>query len=124
MLSSRTVDRQSVVLVMDGEHRSHVLDEAPDADRRTLGLLDLAAGLVAVGRQFVWADLLADVGAKEVHARWRALPALLWSLGEVPVEVTPVGDPYGRGPEAFERMAARVDPAVRTIVRWEAQFSR
>ena len=124
MLSSRVVERQALVLVMDGGHRELVLDEAPAAHRRTLGLLDLAAGLVEVAQDYVWADLLSDAGAKEVRGRWRALPALLMSLGAVPVEVTPVDDPYGKGSRAFDAMAEQIDAAVRTIVRWEAQFPR
>ena len=35
-----------------------------------------------------------------------------------------VSDPYKRGDRAFDRMAAELDPAVRTIVTWERQFPR
>jgi protein-tyrosine phosphatase len=109
---------------MGEKHRELVLDEAPSVHRRTLGILDLAAALVEVSRTYTWPDLLADAGAKEVRARWRILPELLLAVGAMPTKVTEVDDPYGRGPDAFDRMSAQLDDAVRTIVYWEAQFPR
>ncbi|MBM6405251.1 hypothetical protein JQN72_13475 [Phycicoccus sp. CSK15P-2] len=124
LLSARVVEKQAVVLVMDDHHREMVLDESPSAHRRTIGLVDLATALRAVDEQYDWPDLLADAGAKEVRGRWRVLPSVLMALGQLPVRVEPVADPYGRGLKAFGRMAEQVDPAVRSIVRWEAQFAR
>ena len=80
--------------------------------------------LEQVGTQYDWPDLLADVGAKEVLGRWRALPELLTALRATPQRVTEVEDPYGRGSRAFGRMARQIDAAARSIVRWEAQFRR
>ena len=125
LLTGRMVAEQDLVLVMTRHHRELVLDEAPAAHRRTLGILDLAAGLRRVGDHAAWAELLADVGAHEVHARWRALPALLAvHQGRAAGATTDVADPYQRGDAAFARMAEELDAAVRTIVLWEAEFER
>ncbi len=123
-VSARLLGEQDLVLVMSDRHRELVLEEAPAVHRRTLGMLDLAAALEQVGAQYAWPDLLADVGAKEVRGRWRALPELLTALRALPQRVTEVEDPYGRGGKAFERMARQIDLAARSIVRWEAQFRR
>ncbi|PKW26072.1 low molecular weight phosphatase family protein [Phycicoccus duodecadis] len=124
LLVAREVEQQALVLVMSDQHRVLVLDEAPAAHRRTVGLVDLATALDTVAAGYSWPDLLADAGAKEVRGRWRALPELLAALGALPSRVTPVLDPVGRGPEVFARMGAQIDAAVRTVVRWEAQFAR
>ncbi len=124
MLSERVLTEQALVLVMSEEHRQLVLEEAPAVHRRTVGMVDLAAALTEVGTRFAWPELLADVGAKEVHGRWRALPELLGAVSAMPRGVTEVEDPYGRRSDAFERMARQIDAAARTIVRWEAQFPR
>ncbi|MBM6400684.1 low molecular weight phosphatase family protein [Phycicoccus sonneratiae] len=115
---------QSLVLVMSARHRHEVLEEAPGVVRRTVGLVDLAAALREVGEQYAWPELLADVGAKEVRGRWRALPEVLGALRALPERVTDVEDPYGRGAASFARMAGQLDSAVRALVRWEAQFPR
>ncbi|MGG5260019.1 hypothetical protein [Phycicoccus avicenniae] len=123
-VSPQLLTEQALVLVMSPTHREVVLEEAPAVVRRTIGLLDLAAALREVGESYDWPDLLADVGAKEVRARWRALPEVLGALRALPERVTRVEDPYGRDAAAFGRMADQLDSAVRGIVRWEAQFRR
>lgn len=124
MVSPQLLADQALVLVMSPGHREVVLEEAPAVVRRTVGIVDLAATLREVGAQYHWPDLLADVGAKEVRARWRALPEVLGALRALPERVTKVEDPYGRGSRSFRRMADQLDSAVRAIVRWEAQFPR
>lgn len=124
LLAAKVVARQALVLVMEDQHREHVLDECPSVHRRTLGMLDLASALVEVSRTYSWRDLLVDAGAKEVRARWKILPELLLAVGAMPTRATEVEDPYQRGDAAFDRMAAQIDGAVRTIVYWEAQFDR
>lgn len=124
MVTPGLLAEQSLVLVMSARHRETVLEEAPALVRRTVGLVDLAAALREVGEQYAWPDLLADVGAKEVRARWRALPEVLAAVRAFPERVTEVEDPYGRGTRSFGRMAAQLDSAVRGVVRWEAQFAR
>ena len=123
-MSARVLGEQDLVLVMSDRHRELVVEEAPAVHRRTVGMVDLAAALEQVGTQYDWPDLLADVGAKEVRGRWRALPELLTALRATPQRVTEVEDPYGRGSRAFGRMAHQIDAAARSIVRWEAQFRR
>ena len=123
-MSQRLLGEQDLVLVMSAEHRELVLEEAPTVHRRAIGMVDLAGALAEVGSQYAWPDLLADVGAKEVRGRWRALPELLAALSALPPRVTEVEDPYGRGDRAFGRMARQIDAAARSIVRWEAQFPR
>lgn len=124
LLGARDIERQAMVLAMSDQHRSLVLDAAPSAHRRTVGLLDLAAALGSVGQRYSWPDLLADAGAKEVRGRWRTLPELLAALDAMPGRVTEIEDPYGRGADVFARMGRQIDAAVRTIVLWEAQFPR
>ncbi|NHA66873.1 arsenate reductase/protein-tyrosine-phosphatase family protein [Phycicoccus flavus] len=124
LLVSSSVAQQAMVLVMSERHREVVLDECPSVHRRTLGVLDLARALVAVSGTYHWPELLADAGAKEVRGRWRVLPEMLLAVGAMPGKVTEVDDPYGRGSDAFGRMARTLDEAVRTIVYWEAQFAR
>jgi protein-tyrosine phosphatase len=123
MLTARIVREQDLVLVMAGQHRAHVLDEDPAAHRRTVGLLDLAAGLEEIGDHASWQILLADRGAEDRHGRWRELPLVLAQhRGRRAGKVTDVPDPIGRGRPAFERMAAQLDEAVRRLVLWEAAF--
>lgn len=124
LLVAPAVARQAMVLVMSDRHRDDVLDECPSVHRRTLGIVDLADALLEVSRTYSWPHLLADAGAKEVRARWSVLPEMLLAVGVTPTGVTEVEDPYGQGPEAFDRMAGAIDRAVRTIVYWEAQFDR
>ncbi len=123
MLTARIVRDQDLVLVMAGQHRAHVLDEDPAAHRRTVGLLDLAAGLTEIGDHPTWQILLADRGATDLRGRWRELPLVLAQhRGRRAGKVTDVPDPIGRGRGAFERMAGQLDEAVRLLVLWEAAF--
>ena len=124
MVTPALLADQALVLVMSPRHREAVLEEAPAVVRRTVGIVDLVAALREVGEQYSWPDLLADVGAKEVRARWRALPEVLAAVRAMPERVTVVEDPYQRGSRSFGRMAAQLDSAVRALVRWEVQFPR
>lgn len=124
MVTPALLADQALVLVMSPRHRVEVLEEAPAVVRRTVGIVDLAAALREVGERYAWPELLADVGAKEVRARWRALPEVLAAVHGLPERVTVVEDPYGRGRRSFGRMAGQLDSAVRALVRWEAQFPR
>lgn len=124
LLVGKVVAQQAFVLVMSDRHRELVLEECPSVHRRTVGIVDLAEALTTVAQTYSWPHLLADSGAKEVRGRWRVLPELLLALGAMPRQVTEVEDPYGRGPDAFARMAGQLDDAVRTITYWEAQFPR
>jgi protein-tyrosine phosphatase len=125
LLNPRLVAAQDLVLVMTAQHRELVLDEVPSAHRRTLGILDLAAGLDEVGDHAAWARVLDQVGAEDVRARWRSLPDVLAAQrGRSAGRTTDVADPYKRGDVAFARMAVELDAAARTIVLWESGFSR
>lgn len=117
---------QAVVLVMASTHREVVIDEAPAVHRRTFTIRAFAAALEAVGGRDDWSARLAQAGVDDDAAsRWNALPALLAPhAAAVPRSERDVADPFKRGDAAFARMAEEIDPAVRTIVAWESQFSR
>ena len=125
LITPQLLAEQAAVLVMAGEHKQLVLDEAPAVHRRTFTLRELASLLVDIGERRSWPDLVAAAGADDVVSRWRVLPALLAehrSRGRS--RDRDVGDPYKRGQRAFAQMSAEVDPAVRSIVLWERQFPR
>ncbi len=125
--TARLLQQQAVVLLLAGEHQEPVLHEAPAVHRRTFTLWELASALDDIGERHDWADLLAGAGADDVGSRWRALPALVAThraRGRAGRTDHDVADPYPRGDRAFDRMVAQVDPAVRSIVRWERQFPR
>ncbi len=127
LVTAQLLQEQAAVLLMAVEHREPVLDEAPGVHRRTFTLRELAAALDDIGERHDWADLLAGAGADDVGSRWRALPALVAThraRGRAGRTDHDVADPYARGDRAFDRMVAQVDPAVRSIVRWERQFPR
>lgn len=125
LLTHRLLRDQAVVLVMASEHRDVVIDETPAAHRRTFTVRELAHVLEDVGSRHDWAALLDEAGADDVVSRWRALPAIVAAhrrrMSRADRDVV---DPYTRGERAFEQMSREVDPAVRTIVRWERQFER
>jgi protein-tyrosine phosphatase len=125
-LTHRMLREQAVVLVMASTHREVVIDEAPVVHRRTFTLRAFAAALTAVGSAGDWSARLAEVGADDdVASRWKALPTLIAGhVAAVPRAERDVADPFQRGEAAFGRMAGEIDPAVRTIVAWEHQFSR
>ncbi|MFL6151842.1 MAG: low molecular weight phosphatase family protein [Ornithinibacter sp.] len=129
LLTARLLEQQAVVLLMAGEHREPVLDEAPAVHRRTFTLRELASTLDEIGERHDWGDLLAAVGAHDVASRWQALPGLVAAhrdRGRARARRADrdVADPYARGDRAFDGMVAQVDPAVRSIVLWERQFPR
>ena len=110
---------------MASEHKDVVIDETPAAHRRTFTVRELAHVLEDVGSRHDWAALLEEAGADDVVSRWRALPQVVASrrrrMSRADRDVV---DPYKRGDGAFDQMAREIDPAVRTIVRWERQFAR
>jgi protein-tyrosine phosphatase len=125
LLTHRLLLDAAVVLVMASEHRDVVIDETPAAHRRVFTVRELAHLLEEVGRSHDWRRLLAEAGADDAASRWRLLPQVLAGhrrrMGRGDRDVA---DPYQRGDRAFELMSRQIDPAVRTIVRWEAQFER
>lgn len=125
LLTHQLLRDQAVVLVMASEHKDVVIDETPAAHRRTLTVRELAHVLEDVGSRHDWAALLEEAGADDVVSRWRALPQVVASrrrrMSRADRDVV---DPYKRGDGAFDQMAREIDPAVRTIVRWERQFAR
>ena len=115
---------QTVVLVMEAGHREVVIDEAPAMHRRTFAILGFAAGLDAVGSHAEWAALLESAGADDVRSRWAAAPGIIAAHPEGRAPASDVPDPFMKGNDAFDRMAATIAPAVRTIVEWEGSFPR
>lgn len=125
LLTPALIAEQDVVLVMSSRHREHVLEEWPAAHRRTFSILELALVLEDVGARHDWAQLMAGAGAADVRSRWSELPALVASHRRRGSRSTSdIVDPYRRGDAVFARMAAEIDPAVRSIVLWEGQFPR
>jgi protein-tyrosine phosphatase len=121
-LHHRTLRDQAVVLVMEARHREVVIDEVPAMHRRTFSFVAFAAALDAVGSHADWVALFETAGAVDVGTRWAALPGILAVHGPRGRSSPSVPDPFTRGEAAFDRMAATIDPAVRTIVEWEGRF--
>lgn len=125
LVTPAMLGEQAVVLLMATEHREPVLDDAPAVHRRTFTIRELAHALDDIGERHSWSDLVAGAGADDVVGRWRVLPALVAQHRTRRRDPDrDVLDPYLRGERAFDRMSAQLDPAVRTIVQWEAQFPR
>lgn len=125
LLTPALIAEQDLVLVMSGRQREHVLEEWPAAHRRTFSVIELARVLEDIGGAHDWSQLMAGVGATDVRSRWAALPGLLAAHRRRGSRKAPdVVDPYRRGDAVFARMAAEIDPAVRSIVLWERQFPR
>lgn len=114
---------QAVVLVMESRHRELVIDEAPALHRRTFTILAFAAALDAVGSHAEWSSLLETAGADDVRSRWSAVPGILAAHAPKRRSADNVPDPFTKGDAAFDRMAATITPAVRTIVEWEGAFA-
>ena len=125
LLTHQLLRDQAVVLVMASEHKDVVIDETPAAHRRTFTVRELAHVLEDVGSRHDWAALLEEAGADDVVSRWRALPQVVAAhRRRMSRADRDVSDPYTRGEAAFDLMTREIDPAVRTIVRWERQFPR
>ncbi len=100
LLTRQLVEDADLVVTAEASHRTFVLEEVPGAFRKTFTLGQLAE---ALGRQPAGLD--------------RA--ALLTALGERRGTATPaldVSDPYGRGDEACEACATRVDALLDVVV--------
>ena len=125
LLTHQLLRDQAVVLVMASGHKDVVIDETPAAHRRTFTVRELAHVLEDVGSRHDWAALLEEAGADDVVSRWRVLPQVVAARRRrMSRAERDVVDPYKRGDDAFDRMSREIDPAVRTIVRWERQFAR
>ncbi|HSF97228.1 MAG TPA: low molecular weight phosphatase family protein [Ornithinibacter sp.] len=123
-LNQPMLREQAVVLAMESRHREVVIDEAPALHRRTFTILAFAAALDAVGSPAAWSALLETAGADDVRSRWAALPGIIAAHAPGRRSASDVPDPFTRGSAAFDRMAATITPAVRTIVEWEGSFPR
>ena len=125
LLTHQLLRDQAVVLVMASAHKDVVIDETPAAHRRTFTVRELAHVLEDVASRHDWAALLEQAGADDVVSRWRALPQIVAARRRrMSRAARDVVDPYQRGDGAFDQMTREIDPAVRTIVRWERQFAR
>lgn len=125
LATSRVLRDQALVLVMTSAHKEGVLEESPQAFRRTFTIREFAHALDDIGERHDWAALLRAAGAEDVVSRWRELPALIGANWRRPRALDrDVVDPFKREDAVFERMREQLEPAVRTITTWERQFPR
>lgn len=109
-LTASMVEGSDVIIAMTREHRSRILELAPAALRRTLTLREFA-GLLAAAPRLSMSDTTAPWAAAARHAiaQRSADPTL------VNTARADLADPYGRGTEAFARMADEVDADLRIL---------
>lgn len=109
-MTRQIIEDADLVLAMTTEHRTAVARLLPRAVRKTFTAREVARLLPA-------AELTRlPEGAA---ARVRALPALLAAARGQHARGThsdDVGDPYGRGPDAFRLMADELDPALVALI--------
>lgn len=98
-LTSEIAHEADLLLVMAAEHRLYILEEWPDLVRRTWLLRQAAR--VAPG--------LAHMGPADLVSVQRANPAPPMSSDTIP-------DPYGQGPAAAARAAARIETALQQVL--------
>ena len=118
-LDERLLDGTDLVLAMSREHRTGIVDVAPHLLRSTFTLREFAR----LARPVSDAELTRLIG--DARGPRRRLQLVVEHLSEVRGTIGPppspadddVPDPYRRGPEAYERSAAVLIPAVDETAR-------
>lgn len=114
-LTPPVLDGQNLILALDRDHRSRVVEVSPHQLLKTFTLLEFARILPAI-------EGLTGVTPSE---RWRA--AVL-QAPRLRAELTfngaaeDVADPYGKSVEHYEQMANILIPAVRSLLDWERRY--
>ena len=99
-LTATMVQEADLVLTAEGSHRTFILDDHPSSFRKVFTLGQFADALGQVSDDIIGREVLSAVGLR----RGGATPSL------------DVGDPYGRGPEAAELSAGRIEAMLRVVV--------
>lgn len=110
-LTPGLINEAHLILTLARNHRSHIVQLAPAALKRTFTL-----------REF--ARILPQVPAEAAAApaqRWHSLTALAQRHRRPPEDprLDDVVDPYGLSDRVYEEMAAQLVPAVKALVHWE-----
>lgn len=112
-----------IVLPLTVEHRKTVLSYAPRLLKWCYTLKEMARLIEAADAEQPWTERLA--GLETPEERWAQIPAHLTrqrGRSRTAEGVDDVADPYRLGDEAFDTMAADIDPAIERIVALEASF--
>ena len=99
-LTAAMVKEADLVLTAEGSHRTFILDDHPSSFRKVFTLGQFAEVVGQLPDDLSGRELLQAAG----HRRGGATTKL------------DVGDPYGRGPEAAETSAQRIDALLRVVV--------
>ena len=99
-LTAAMVKDADLVLTAEGSHRTFILDDHPSSFRKVFTLGQFAEVVGQLPGDLSGRELLQAAG----HRRGGATSKL------------DVGDPYGRGPEAAETSAQRIDALLRVVV--------
>lgn len=105
-----------LILTMDRDHRSHLLDQFPQMLARTFTLRELARIL----------PLTDPIPGKDSRIRWKTGISDARFSRFPPDNPTDddVIDPYRRSNETYRLMAAQIVPAIRSILAWELRAQR
>ncbi len=114
-LTPELIKQAHLILTMEREHRSRIVQLVPAALRRTFTLRELARILPHVP---------AETAAQPAQ-RWHSLVALAQRYRRQPEEPSfdDVVDPYGCSDRVYEEMAAQLIPAVKVLIDWERDRS-